>query len=131
MWAVSVVSDVIDAEVMSDVIGVAIVGAGARVWNGRVLNVQRVAVLEGWPNACSMLYGACARAARAMGAEDLVTYTHGDEPGTTLRAAGWVDGGLTRGGEYNRPSRRRPPQVDAGPKRRWFAPWGIRAKAAQ
>jgi hypothetical protein len=63
-----------------------------------------------------------------MGGVDLVTYTHLDEPGITLRAAGWVDGGVTDGGEHDRPSRRRRRAVDASPKRRWFAPWGRRAQ---
>jgi hypothetical protein len=122
LWAVSV-------READRVVGAALVGHPARVWmadNAR-LSVLRVAVLEGHPNACSMLYGACSRAARAMGAEDLVTYTHLDEPGPSLRAAGWIDGGLTGGGEHSRPSRRRAPAVDANPKRRWWAPWSVHA----
>lgn len=119
MWAVSVWRD-------GEVVGAALVGTPARVWNGDTLNVLRVAVVEGNRNACSMLYGACSRAARAMGAKNLVTYTHGDEHGTSLKASGWIDDGLTDGGEHNRPSRPRLPGVDATPKRRWFAPWSER-----
>jgi len=123
MWAVRVIRD-------GDTVGVAAVGHPARAWvHDNVLSVLRVAVVEGQPNACSMLYGACSRAARAMGATDLVTYTHEDEPGTSLRAAGWVHGGRTDGGEYTRPSRPRQQVLFPDPKVRWFAPWGKRAKA--
>lgn len=123
LWAVSVRRGV-------EVVGCALVGNAARVWmEDGVLAVLRVAVLEGNPNACSMLYGSCSRAARAMGADDLVTYTELDEPGTTLRASGWIDGGLTSGGEWGRPSRARATAVSAARKRRWFAPWGKRAQA--
>lgn len=122
MWAVSVRD-------LGGVVGVALVGNPSRVWNGDTLAVLRVAVIEGYPNACSMLYGACSRAAKAMGAGSLVTYTHGDEHGVSLRAAGWIDDGLTGGGEHDRPSRPRKAAVDALPKRRWWAPWSARATA--
>jgi hypothetical protein len=36
-----------------------------------------------------MLYGAVWRAAKAMGYRRCITYTQADEPGTSLRAAGW------------------------------------------
>jgi len=88
LWAVAVYSD--DGEL----VGVAMVGWPARVWmEDGVLAVLRVAVRDGQPNACSMLYGACSRAAKAMGATDLVTYTHADETGGSLVASGWWDGG--------------------------------------
>lgn len=121
MWAVSVRRG-------PEVVGVALVGAPARVWNGDTLTVLRVAVIEGNPNACSMLYGACSRAARAMGAENLVTYTHLDEHGASLKASGWVEVGLTEGGQWDRDERQRELAIDANPKRRWFAPWSARAR---
>lgn len=121
LWAVS-------AWAHGEVVGVALVGHPARELMGDTLSVLRVAVIEGNRNACSMLYGACSRAARAMGADNLVTYTHEDETGVTLKAAGWVYGGLTDGGEHSRPSRRRGPAVDARPKHRWWAPWSKRAR---
>ena len=117
MWAVAVYRE-------SQLVGVAAVGHPARLLAERgVLCVLRVAVLENQPNACSMLYGACSRAARAMGAVGLVTYTHEDEPGTSLKAAGWIDGGVTDGGEWSRPSRERQAALFPDPKRRWWAPW--------
>jgi hypothetical protein len=44
---------------------------------------------DGSPNACSFLYGASARVARAMGAARIITYTLENESGSSLRAAGW------------------------------------------
>jgi hypothetical protein len=55
-----------------------------------------------------------------------VTYTHLDEHGASLRAAGWIDDGLTDGGEHDCPSRPRRRALDPLPKRRWFAPWSAR-----
>jgi hypothetical protein len=120
MWGVSVREG-------GEVVGVALVGHASRLLPD-VLAVLRCAVIEGHPNACSMLYGACSRAGRAMGADGMVTYTHGDEHGASLKAAGWIDGGLTDGGEHSRPSRPRGPAVDPLPKRRWWAPWSERAR---
>ena len=88
-----------------------------------LLEVLRVAVLEDTPNGCSLLYGACARAARAMGADGILTYIHSDEPGTSLRAAGWVMDGATGGGEWSREGRQRALVLDAKPKIRWWAAW--------
>lgn len=122
MWAVAVVKD-------SSPVGVALVGNPARVWNGDTLNVLRVAVIEGHPNACSMLYGACSRAGKAMGARNMVTYTHGDEHATSLKASGWIDGGLTDGGEWAREGRTSQLAIDPERKRRWWAPWSERAFA--
>lgn len=72
-------------------------------------------------------YGAAWLTARALGALRMDTHTHLDEPGTSLRAAGWVEDGLTDGGEHSRAGRRRAPAVDPRPKRRWWAP-GSRLK---
>jgi len=126
MWAISVKHE-------DKVVGVALVGHPARVWmdDYATLAVLRVAVLEGYPNACSMLYGACSRAAKAMGCENLVTYTHHDEHGASLKASNWVDMGLTGGGECSRPSRAREPAVDPFPKRRWLAPWSKKIKTKE
>ncbi len=126
LWAVRVV----DAGVT---LGVAIVANPPPSWQGdAVLNVARCAVLPGQRNACSMLYGACSRAARALGASDLVTYTHEDEHGASLLASGYVYAGLTDGGEWDRPNigRHRQLAIDPERKHRWFAAWGKRGKEA-
>lgn len=76
---------------------------------------------DGTRNACSMLYAAAWRAARALGYRRLVTYTLAEEGGTSLRAAGWRLIGEAGGGSWNCPSR---PRVDTHPlqaKLRWEA----------
>ena len=111
-------------------VGIAVVGNPARQWQDEsVLCLLRMAVLEGQKNACSFLYGACSRTARAMGATDLVTYTLPIEPGTSLRAAGWIFAGMTDGGQWDRPSKPRQQSLFPDPKKRWFAPWGKRARS--
>jgi hypothetical protein len=56
--------------------------------DGDTLEVVRVAS-DGAKNACSMLYGACKRAAFALGYRRVVTYTQADESGASPRAAGY------------------------------------------
>jgi hypothetical protein len=70
--------------------GVAMVGrpVAREADDGWTLEVLRVAT-DGARNACSMLYGAAARIAWDMGYRRIITYTQADEPGTSLRAAGW------------------------------------------
>lgn len=100
-------------------LGVGIVGNPPRVWQGAGRCVIARVATEGAENACSMIYGALARAAKALGYSEAWTYTLPDEPGTSLRAAGFVDMGLTRGGEWARPSRARAPAKRPEQKRRW------------
>lgn len=116
-----------------EVVGCAIVAHAVGQWSeGEVtLAVARVAVLPGHKNACSMLYGACSRMVQASGADNLVTYTHLDENGASLKASNWVDGGLTDGGEHSRPTRQRALAIDADQKRRWWAPWSKRAQKSE
>lgn len=101
-------------------VGVAIAGNPSRVWQdtGRLV-ISRVAT-TGHENACSALYGALCRAAKALGYREVWTYTLPHEPGTSLRAAGFIDMGLTDGGEHDRPSRRRKPAKHPERKRRWL-----------
>jgi hypothetical protein len=101
--------------------GVAIVGRPhARLaQTGWRVEVIRVAT-NGAYNACSLLYGACCRAAQALGYCEIVTKTLESEPGASLRAANFEEDEMTDGGEWNRPSRGRRPAEAPGPKRRWF-----------
>lgn len=96
------------------VVGVAIVGRpNARMLqDGWTAEVTRLCVLDGYKNACSKLYAACWRAARAMGYQRLFTYILKAEPGTSLKAAGWKCLGDAGGGSWSRPSR---PRVDTAP----------------
>lgn len=101
--------------------GVAICGRPvARLLDdGETLEVLRVAT-DGTKNACSALYGACRRVALAMGYRRILTYTLAEEPGTSLRAAGWVRAAeATGGGSWSCPSRPRTDKHPTGPKVRW------------
>lgn len=73
-------------------VGVAIVGnpLSATYMDGFTAEVLRVCTSPRAPkNCCSMLYGACWRAWRAMGGKKLITYTLQSESGASLRGAGW------------------------------------------
>src|SRR5574341_529216 len=97
----------------SAICGIAIVGrpVARMADNGWTLEVNRVAT-DGTKNACSMLYGAAWRAARALGYRKLITYTLPEEGGASLRGAGWRCLGMAGGGAWGRPSR---PRVDLHP----------------
>jgi hypothetical protein len=56
--------------------------------DGWTLEVRRLCT-DGCPNACSCLYGATWKAARAIGYRRLITYTLPEESGASLRAVGW------------------------------------------
>ena len=73
--------------------------------DGLTLEVNRLCT-TGARNACSMLYGAAARAAKAMGYRKIITYTLDTEPGTSLRAAGWTCMGPAGGERWT--GKRRP-----------------------
>lgn len=62
---------------------------------------------DGTRNACSLLYGAAWRAAKALGYDRLITYTLPEEGGASLRGAGWKLLGERGGGKWSRPSRGR------------------------
>ena len=63
---------------------------------------------DGTYNACSMLYGACVRAARALGYKKIITYTLESEPGTSLKASGFrIASQKCGGGSWDRPNRPR------------------------
>ncbi len=104
------------------VVGVAIVGrpVSRHLDDDTTAEVTRLCT-DGSRNACSLLYGACWRAARAMGYRRLITYTLAQEGGASLRAAGWRVVGETKAESWGRPSR---PRVDTAPhqaKLRWEA----------
>jgi hypothetical protein len=81
------------------VVGVAVIGRPvARMANdGWTAEVTRLCT-TGERNACSMLYGAAWRAAKAMGYRKLITYTLPEEGGSSLRGAGWTCLGEAGGG---------------------------------
>ena len=86
--------------------GVAIVGrpVAREVDQYEVAEITRL-VTDGTPNACSMLYGACARAAKAMGYKWIQTAILETEVGTTLKASGYQFHHMIQGRDWNCPSR--------------------------
>lgn len=86
--------------------GAAIVGrpVARAVDQNRVAEVTRL-VSDGTPHVCSMLYAACARAAKAMGYDRIQTTILNTEPGISLKAAGWVYDHDIKGRDWNCPSR--------------------------
>lgn len=102
------------------VVGVVIVGrpVARHLDNGRTLEVIRCCT-DGTKNAASMLYATAWRAAKAMGYRRLITYTLIEEPGTSLRAAGWKTLYKTKGGSWNRSSRPRLDRHPTGQKTLW------------
>jgi hypothetical protein len=102
--------------------GVAMVGrpVARGLQDGLTVEVTRLCT-DGTRNACSFLYGAAWRAARALGYTRLFTYTLASESGASLRAAGWIEDGRTPGRSWSCASR---PRVDKHPtedKIRWRA----------
>jgi len=102
------------------VVGVAIIGrpSARALDDGTTLEVTRLAT-DGTKNACSFLYAASWRAARALGYQKLITYILDTEPGTSLTASGWKCVAKTRGGTWSRADR---PRIDKHPtqgKLRW------------
>lgn len=106
------------ASVAERVVGVAIVGrpVARQLQDGFTAEVTRLCT-DGTRNACSFLYAASWRAARALGYRRLGTYTLEDEGGASLRAAGWRVVGSTRAESWSRAPR---PRVDR--YLRWEAP---------
>ena len=79
-------------------VGVAIVGRPVSRYldNGLTMEVNRLCT-DGTKNACSMLYAAAWRAARAPGHQQIITDPLATENGASLRAAGWTCAGLAGG----------------------------------
>lgn len=102
--------------------GAAIVGRPtSRVRDdGVTLEVTRL-VTDGCPNACSALYAAAWRAAKAMGYQRIGTYILAAEPGTSLRAAGWKLLYTTPGRSWDVPSRPRVDKHPLGQRQLWQA----------
>lgn len=100
--------------------GVAIVGLPlSQKFGAFTLEVRRCTT-DGTRNACSMLYGACWKTARALGYRRLITYTLPEEGGASLRAVGWKPTTGCGGKPWNSKKRKR----DANPlyllkKTRW------------
>ena len=108
-------------------VGVAIVGRPVARFldDGKSVEITRVCT-DGTRNACSMLYGAARRAARALGNRRVYTYTLPEESGASLRAAGFKldkeDAGGAAAMWHSRNNRKAEPVGDdlVGGKYRWI-----------
>ena len=82
-------------------VGVVIVGRPvSRMYDqSSVLEITRLCT-DGTQHACSFLYSAAVRAARALGYKRIQTYILENELGTSLKASGWVFDGVTTGGQW-------------------------------
>lgn len=101
--------------------GVAILGqpVARMVDHELVVEVTRLAT-DGAANACSCLYGATARVARELGYLKVQTYILAEEPGTSLRASGWVKEADVRAKAWpHREGRVRRQDQPTGAKQRW------------
>lgn len=87
----------------------------------KVAEVTRLVTWD-WPNACSCLYAAAARACDATGFDYIQTYILEEELGTSLKCSGWAMDGMTAGGDWNHSkafSGLRRTDQPQGPKQRW------------
>lgn len=107
-----------------ELIGVCIVGrpVSRHADDGKTAEILRVCVKDGYKNANSKLYGAAVRACKAMGYTKVLTYTLPTESGSSLRAVGFINDGLTQDmAGWDRPNRSRKPleKYPVGVKIRW------------
>jgi hypothetical protein len=110
----------IGAERYGSLVGVVVVGrpVSRHADDGHTAEVTRLCT-DGTENACSLLYSAAARAAKAMGYARIITYILGSEHGASLRASGWEMDGRTAGGSWSRESRDRDDKHPLESKTRW------------
>lgn len=103
-----------------NLIGVAICGRPVSRYydDGQTLEINRLCT-NGEYNACSKLYGACVRVAKAMGYSRIITYTLQSEGGASLYASNFINDG-TAGGEMWTGCRMRDNGVPQELKTRWI-----------
>lgn len=86
--------------------------------NGLICEINRLCVLEGYYNSCSMLYGACCRIAKAMGYVEIITYSLESENGASLKASNFICEGAA-GGTHWTGIRNRHQPIPHEMKTRW------------
>jgi hypothetical protein len=85
------------------------------------LEVTRL-VTDGTKNACSALYSAAARVGKELGYQKIQTFILDTEPGTSLKASGWLFEAESAGGDWTR---------TAKPNRRQDQPQGKKHRYAR
>jgi len=116
-----------------ELLGVAIAGQPIAQKNddGFTLEILRVCVLDGHPNANSMLYGRVRRVGMLMGYRRIITYTLKSESGASLRAVGATQEEI-RTYPWDRPARPRHDQdVTYLQKLRWELYKGYEGEATK
>ena len=94
--------------------------------DGKTLEVLRLCS-DGTKDVCSFLYSRCARIAREMGYEKIITYILETESGTSLKASGWICEDPSCGGatwENCTRTKARPVQIGMFPEKQKY-PEGI------
>lgn len=112
--------------------GVVVVGrpVSRHMDDGLTAEATRVCT-DGARNACSMLYAAAWKAARAMGYEKLITYTLKEESGASLKASNFFPVHVTKGRSWNSSKRPRQDKHPTTDKVRWQIGAGARELAIQ
>lgn len=110
----------IGAVVDGKLVGVVQVGrpVSRNLDDGKTVEVVRLCT-DGTKDVCSFLYAKAARIAKEMGYEKIITYILESENGISLKAAGWKQESVTKGGEWNRKSRPRNTTAPTVPKKRY------------
>lgn len=100
--------------------GVAICGRPVSRYldDGATLEINRLCT-DGTYNACSMLYGACARIAKDMGYKKIITYILKSENGASLKASNFVCEGEAGGEVWTGKRSGRDNGVPKEKKTRW------------
>jgi len=108
------------ASVDGKLVGVVMVGRPVARGSddGQTLEVIRLCT-DGTPHACSLLYAAAWRAAKALGYTKIITYILASETGASLRGAGWTEVAKVRGRSWTCPSRPREDKHPTVDKVRW------------
>ena len=106
-----------------ELIGVGIAGLPIARKNddGKTIEILRVCVMEGYPNANSRLYGRMKEIGKLMGYTHFITYTLQSESASSLKAVGAsVEAVINRESKWSRPTRPRAEQnISYQPKLRW------------
>jgi hypothetical protein len=99
--------------------GVAVCGrpVSRHLDDGITLEINRVCT-DGTKNACSMLYGASCRIAKAMGYKKVITYILESENGASLKASNFICEGQA-GGTHWTGIRNRGQNIPKEMKKRW------------
>jgi hypothetical protein len=109
--------------------GVAICGRPVSRYldNGEILEINRLCT-DGTYNACSMLYGACARIAKDMGYRKIITYILLSENGASLKASNFICEGEAGGEIWTGKRSGRDNGVPKERKTRWSITFGRACK---